>query len=388
MLRRQPEGLGESGAVARPAERLRTLDIFRGATVASMIVVNTPGALDDVYAPLRHATWNGWTFADTIFPSFLWIMGVALTLSTATRRARGERKSALLRHAVRRTILLFLCGVFLAAFSFPDRHFPYFVIRDHLQLTGVLQKIAVCYLVAFLIVLWTGWRGVVLWILSLNLIYVGFLFLFPVPGCGAGSLTMECNFPRYLDQSLLHGHLSGVPNVQDPDGLGAILPAISTVLCGVLAGHLLRIASIPRLRLQWLMTMGLLLIFAATLLSTWIPFNKPLWTTSYAFLMAGLASIGFAACYWIVDVLPWGTRLKALEILGMNALTAFVISALAVNVPKVHFFGRSFYEDVCRQLTSPPSASLMYSIAYLIAIYLIVWFMYWPRLYLKNLENR
>jgi predicted acyltransferase len=198
---------------------------------------------------------------------------------------------------------------------------------------------------------------------------------------------MGCNFPQYLDQKLLDGHLWGIPNVQDPDGVGAILPAVSTTLCGVLAGHLLRIESIPRLRISWLMIMGLLLIFAATLLSAWIPVNKPLWTTSYAFLMAGLASIGFAACYWIVDVLHWGSPFKALEILGMNALTAFMISALALHVPKVHFFGRSLYEDVCRQLASPPNASLMYSIAYLIAVYLIVWFMYWQRWSLKNLDN-
>jgi predicted acyltransferase len=376
MLRCRHEGLGEDDTVARPAGRLRSLDVFRGATVASMIFVNTAGALENAYAPLRHATWNGWTFADTIFPFFLWIMGVALTLSTAVRAARGDRQSSLLRHAARRTILLFLGGVFLSVFSFPDRHFPYFVIRDHLQLTGVLQKIAVCYLVAFLIVMWTGWRVVILWVLGLNFVYMGFLFLFPVPGCSAGSLTMECNFPRYLDQSLLGGYLWGVPNVQDPDGLGAILPAISTVLCGVLAGHLLRIASVPRLRIYRLITLGVLLVFAAMLISVWIPVNKPLWTTSYALLMAGLASICFAACYWIVDVLRWGSRFKALEILGMNALTAFALSVLLAHVPKVHFFGRSFYQDVCRQVASAPNASLLYSITYLVAIYLIVLFMY------------
>jgi len=373
MRRSDLEGVIKHAAAARPGERLSSLDIFRGLTVASMILVNTPGALEDAYAPLRHSVWNGWTFADTIFPFFLWIMGVALTLSTAALAARGARRASLLKHAVRRTLLLFGCGVFLAALSFPSRHFPYFAISDHLQLTGVLQKIAVCYLVSFVVVLWTGWRGVLIWILSLNLIYLGFLFVYPVPGCGAGALTMECNFPRYVDRSWLGGHMWGVPNVQDPDGLGAILPAISTVLYGVLAGHLLRIASMPRQRIWRLVSMGLLLTIAAKLLSAWVPFNKPLWTSSYAFLMAGLASTCFAAWIWLVDVLRLGSWFKPLEILGRNALAAYVISMLAVNLPKVHLFGHSFYADVCGQLANPPNASLLYSITYLIGVFCIVW---------------
>src|SRR5262245_6453155 len=202
--------------LSKPQSRLRSLDIFRGITIASMILVNNPGAPEDTYAPLLHAQWIGWTFADTIFPFFLWIVGVAITLSTASRGRRADSHASLVWHAARRSLVLFCCGLLVDGIIFPRRGFPYFDFGDHLQLTGVLQKIAVCYLVSFLLFLWTGWKGVIVGILSLNLIYLSLLFLYPVPGCGAGVLTMDCNFPGYLDRMLLTGHLWGAP-IQDPD---------------------------------------------------------------------------------------------------------------------------------------------------------------------------
>jgi predicted acyltransferase len=365
------------------SDRLRSLDIFRGATIAAMIIVNNPGSRDETYAPLLHAGWNGWTFADTIFPCFLWIVGVALTLSTARRLQLGEDRAQLLRHAVRRSVLLFCIGVFLDSFSFASRMFPYFVFRDHFQLSGVLQRIAICYLVSFLIFLWTDWRGVILGIASLNLIYLVLLFFYPVPGCGAGVLTAECNFPRYLDGIVLEGHMWGVSNAQDPNGLGAILPAISTVLLGVLAGHLMRLEATPGRRTLRLLSMGLGLCVASALLSASIPVNKPLWTTSYAFLMAGLASICFACLYFTVDIQKFGRWLVPLQILGMNAIAAYIVSGLGENVPKVHFFGKTLYADVCKQLVNPPNASLLYAVIYTLVIFFVVWLMYRQRLFLR-----
>src|SRR5687768_14800812 len=151
-----------------PQSRLRSLDAYRGITIAAMILVNDPGAVEDTYPALLHAPWTGWTFADTIFPAFLWIIGVSITLSTTARLARGQDRGTLLRHGLQRSALLFLIGIVLSDLTFPVQTFPYFRFEDYLPLTGVLQKIAVCYLAAMAIFLWTSWRGVITWIIGLS----------------------------------------------------------------------------------------------------------------------------------------------------------------------------------------------------------------------------
>jgi predicted acyltransferase len=349
-----------------------------------MILVNSrPGVGEDAYPALRHALWNGWTFADTIFPAFLWIVGVAMTLSTGSRIERGGDRVSLLKHAIRRSVLLFCCGVSLDLFYLPVRHFPFIGFTDRLQLTGVLQKIAVCYLVAFAIYLWTQWRGAVVGIVLLNAVYLALMLFFPVPGCGAGVLTTECNFAGYLDRNVLGGHLWGVPNLQDPDGLGGILPAISTVLFGVLIGLLLRSKKPPGVVLRRLVGIGLGLMISGAALSAWvIPVNKPIWSTSYALLMAGISTAAFAVCYWVADMQRRGRWLKPLEIFGMNALAAYVISRVGANLPKVHYFGMSLY-DVCLRLASGVNASLLYAVVYTTGVYIVIWWMYRRQWFLR-----
>jgi predicted acyltransferase len=162
--------------VSQPQSRLRSLDVFRGVTIASMILVNSPGSPENSYAFLQHAQWLGWTFADTIFPAFLWIVGVALTFSSAARLERGQSRVSLLRDAVQRAALLYRCGVVLSDIIFPVRSFPFVGFTAYLQLTGVLQKIAVCYLAATVIFLWGGSRGVIAGIVVLNLVYLGLMY--------------------------------------------------------------------------------------------------------------------------------------------------------------------------------------------------------------------
>ena len=228
-----------AAALSPATPRLKSVDVFRGATIAAMILVNAQFSPEDSYRQLAHAAWHGWTFADVIFPSFLFIVGVSLTLSTASRVARGEDRARLFGHALRRSLLIFGCGVAIDYLRVPTSKFPFIGLQDHLQLTGVLQKIAVCYLVAFIIYHWTGLRGVIFGIIGLNLLYLGLLYFYPVPGCGPGSLDVNCNFPGYLDEIVLDGFRWSNPTF-DPDGLGAILPAITSVLFGVLGGQFLR----------------------------------------------------------------------------------------------------------------------------------------------------
>jgi predicted acyltransferase len=363
-------------APSAASPRLRSIDVFRGATIAAMILVNGQFSHEESYRQLAHAAWNGWTFADTIFPCFLFIVGVSLTLSTASRMARGESHSRLLGHAVRRSLLIFGCGMVIDYLRVPSREFPFIGLQAHLQLTGTLQKIAVCYLVAFLIYLWAGLRGVVIGIIGLNLLYLGLLYFYPVPGCGPGSLAVSCNFPGYLDEMVLDG-FRWDSTAFDPDGVGAILPATTSALFGVLAGRLL-VQSEPRRRHQILQLLGagLFLIAAGELLSIWVPINKQLWTSTFAVTMAGLAATGLACAIWLVDdrppVRPW---LRPLEIFGLNAIAAYLISRLVVNVPKVHVLGTSLYNDVLARIASPPNASLLFAMVVLAAVYLAVWLM-------------
>jgi len=355
--------------------RLRSIDVFRGATIAAMVLVNSQFSHEVSYRQLTHAAWNGWTFADTIFPGFLFIVGVSLVLSTALRMTRGEDRARLLVHAVRRSLLIFACGVVIDYLRVPSEEFPFVGFEAHLQLTGVLQKIAVCYLAAFLIYLWTGSRGVIVGIIGLNLLYLGLLYYFPVPGCGPGSLAASCNFPGHLDEIVLDGYRWN-STAFDPDGVGTILPAISSVLFGVLAGQLLMQSERPpRQRLLHLFAGGLILIAAGELLSAWVPINKQLWTTSFALLMAGLAATGLACTFWLVDGRPLRAWFRPFEVLGRNAIAAYLISRLVMNVPRVHVMGKSLYNDVLVRAASPPSASLLYAMVVLAAVYVAVWIM-------------
>lgn len=371
-----------ASALSPASPRLKSIDVLRGATIAAMILVNGQFSHEDSYRQLAHAAWDGWTFADTIFPCFLFIVGVSLTLSTASRMARGEDRTHLLGHALRRSLLIFGCGVVIDYLRFPSREFPFIGLQDHLQLTGVLQKIAVCYLAAFLIYLWTGLRGVIFGIIGLNLLYLGLLYFYPVPGCGAGSLAVSCNFPGYLDEIVLDGFRWN-STAFDPDGVGAILPAITSVLFGVLAGQLLRSERRPRQRLLGLLGGGIVLIAAGELLATWVPLNKQLWTTSFAVFMSGLAATALASTIWLVDGRPLRPWFRPLEIFGLNAIAAYLISRLVANVPRVHIMGKSLYTDILAAVASPANASLLFAMVVLAAAYLAVWLMSRRGWYLK-----
>jgi predicted acyltransferase len=340
-----------------------------------MILVNAQFSREDSYRQLAHAAWNGWTFADTIYPCFLFIVGVSLTLSTASRVARGEDRTSLLGHALRRSLLIFGCGVVIDYLRVPSHEFPFVGFQSHLQLTGALQKIAVCYVVAFHIYLWTGLRGVIVGIISLNVLYLVPLYFYPVPGCGAGSLIVSCNFPGYIDELVLDGFRWNNTDF-DPDGLGAILPATSSVLFGVLAGELLRSKRPPRQQLLWLLGGGIVLITSGELFSIWVPINKQLWTTSFAIFMAGLAATGLACSIWLVDGGPLRRWFRPLEIFGLNAIAAYLISRLIANLPRVHVMGKSLYTDVLARAASPANASLLFAMLVLAAVYLAVWLMH------------
>lgn len=279
-----------------------SLDVFRGATIAAMMLVNNPGDWSAAYSPLLHASWHGWTFTDTVFPFFLWIVGVAIPLSIVRRLEQGQSRRELFTHAVRRAAILFGLGLFLNSFGYL---IDGSLLRDGLgdwlhhylttvRIPGVLQRIAVCYLAAIAVFLLTEVRGQIITVGALLLVYWLLMALVPVPGYGAGVLEKEGNFSQFIDNLLLNGPLIGThvwksSGTWDPEGIVSTLPAIATCLFGVLTGHLLRQPWSPAVRTSWIFTGGSVLMFAGQLMHLWLPINKNIWTSSYSVFMAGLA---------------------------------------------------------------------------------------------------
>jgi len=330
-------GLAAAGK-ARPG-RVVSLDVFRGATIAAMILVNDPGSWSHIYPPLEHADWNGWTPTDLIFPFFLFIVGVSLTLSFAARIARGLTRGALAIHVVRRSALIFAIGLFLN--GFPEFDF------SSIRFMGVLQRIALCYLVAGLLYLATfhkesagerpararaNLRVTAAVTIALLVGYWALMTFVPVPGYGAGRLGKDDNLGAYVDRTLMGGHLWAESVTWDPEGFLSTLPAIASLLIGILAGEWLRSDRPVRRKVIGLAAAGFALLVAGRLLHPYFPINKNLWTSSFVLFTGGFAMLALAACYWVVDVRGWRAWTAPFLVFGMNAILAYALAALVSEV--------------------------------------------------------
>jgi predicted acyltransferase len=361
--------------VRTPDARLLSLDVFRGATIAAMILVNNPGPSGATYPQLQHAVWHGWTFTDTIFPFFLWIVGVAMTLSFAKRVERGDDRGRLLLHSARRAGLIFLTGLFLNGF-------PYFDLAT-IRIPGVLQRIAVCYLIAAAIYLYTGLRGQIVWIAVVCTAYWLAMTLIPVPGYGPGVLEPVGNFSGWVDSQLLAGHLWRSTKVWDPEGTVSTLPAIATALLGVLTGTLLRSRLAPAEKTSWMLVWGNASLFAGVAMSAFMPVNKSIWTVPFVFLMAGLALIVFAICYWTIDVHGWSGWTRPFTIFGMNAIAVYVFAGLLARVLGLAGWRKPIFLAVFAPIASPRNASLLFAISFDLVCFGLAWVMYKRKWFLR-----
>jgi predicted acyltransferase len=353
---------------AQPAApRLISLDVFRGATMALMVLVNNPGDGAHAYGPLQHSDWNGWTLTDTVFPSFLWIVGVAITLSLGKRMAAGIARGHLFAQVLRRAAILYVLGLIVYAYPFN---------LSTQRLLGVLQRIAICYLIASAIYLTTGVRGQLIWIVSLLAGYWIVMKLVPVPGYGAGDLEVGHNLANYIDKIVLGRHNYGPTKSWDPEGIVSTLPAIATALFGILAGHILRMRRQLSERATWLFVCGNVLIAAGLVAAIWLPINKKLWTSSFSVFMAGLDFVVFAICLWLVDGCGYKRIVKPFAIIGMNAITIYMISELLDEVLSALHWRDPLYRAVFAPLASPTNASLLYAITYTLSLWLIAFGMY------------
>jgi predicted acyltransferase len=348
-----------------------------------MIVVNNPGTWDAVYPPLRHAAWHGWTPTDLIFPFFLFVVGVAVTLALGRRRDTGLGPRQLVTKVVGRSAAIFLIGLALAGFPRYD--------LATIRIPGVLQRIAVCYLVTALLFLTTRPRTQATLAAVLLLGYWALLTWVPVPGFGAGDLGPEGNLGAWLDRHLLGRHIWRAGRVYDPEGLLSTLPAIATTLFGALTGHWLR-ASVPaRVKTAGMLGAGGAGVALGLAWGLVLPINKSLWTSSYAVLTAGMALIGLAVCYWLIDVRGWRVWIRPFLVLGANALAAFVLSTLGAILLAIvpapgpgHATLHGFlFARLFASWAPAPLASLVYAVAYTLAWLAPLWVLYRQRIVLR-----
>lgn len=369
-----------------PSSRLMSLDLFRGATIALMILVNNAGDEPSSYWPLKHAEWNGWTPTDLVFPFFLFIVGVAMAFSFSSRLQRGASRRELFGHVLWRGLALFAVGMFLN--GFPHQYQP-----ASWRVYGVLQRIAICYVISAMLALWADWRG---WMVTIVACLLGYWILMrfvPVPGFGVPTrdiplLDPDRNLAAWLDRRLLAGHL--YEGTRDPEGVLSTIPAVATSLLGMLTGQWLRSPRSARHKALGMALFGLAGVFAGEILNLGFPINKKLWTSSYVVLTAGLALLCLALCYWIVDVKRWrGRWTKPLLVFGMNAIAAYVFAEIISHLLD-HMHNRSglswqemIYQPVFAPLANPANASLLYALAYVLICWLAMWLLYRKGIFLK-----
>ncbi|MCA1623340.1 MAG: DUF5009 domain-containing protein [Acidobacteria bacterium] len=367
--------------------RLLSLDVFRGMTIAGMVLVNNPGTWSAIYAPLKHADWHGATPTDYIFPFFLFIVGIAIPLALGKRVEQGGITRDVYLKIFRRFALIFLLGLFLAAFPFFD--------FSTLRIPGVLQRIAVCYLIASLIFIHTNWKQQTIVAIFLLFVYWALVSLIPVPGCETTTIDDKaCNLAAYIDRLVFgENHIWRSAKVYDPEGILSTIPAISTTLSGVLTGIWLKTKRTDLEKVSAIFFFGIVLTALGWCWHLFFPMNKALWTSSYVVYMSGLALCFLGFCYWAIDIKGYKKWTKPFVIFGVNALALFVFSGLLgriLGVIKVTgaegkeiTLQRWIFENLFLPFASPINASLMYAISYIFLWLFLMWLLYRKRIFIK-----
>ncbi|MEY3255016.1 MAG: hypothetical protein RLZZ29_147 [Cyanobacteriota bacterium] len=373
--------------------RLISLDVFRGLTIAMMIIANMAGVVPDVYPFLSHALWNGCTPTDLVFPFFLFIVGVAMSFSLSKYSLESKLDKFVYFNLCRRAVILFTLGLLLNGFW--NQGVGSFDLQS-LRVMGVLQRISLAYLVASLIVLKfpekTQWAlaGILLIFYWLTMMYI------PVPDYGAGMLTREGNFGAFIDRLIIaKPHLyagDGFNFRGDPEGLFSTIPAIVNVLFGYFAGQWMRKSTINSHTSMDLVLWGLCSLVVGMIWDGLFPINKKLWTSSYVLFSTGWGLVFLAACYDLIEVRKIKRWSKGFEIIGLNAIALFVASVFLIKVTVKLKIGEgenaiSVYNWIYRNLFASwvgnTNGSFLFALATLLLWYGLAFFMYRQRWFIK-----
>ena len=359
--------------------RYLALDVFRGLTLALMIIVNTPGG-GTSYAPLEHAVWHGFTVTDLVFPSFLFVVGAALALGM--KKFSGHDEAYFLTRVFKRGALIFLCGYLLYWFPFfaPDGSLAPFA---NTRVMGVLQRIGLCYVCAALIVRYGGLRGAALFSVAALLGYWAILG-------SVGDYTLNGNAARMLDLAVL-----GAPHMYqgegvafDPEGLLSTLPSIVNVLAGYAAAVWLQSRGRGYPTVAALAAAGVACLALAYGWDGPLPINKKLWTSSFVVVTVGWDLLILAALVVAIDMagLRFGTYF--FEVFGKNTLFIYLLADVAVIVlARLSVDGDTLYRWLYRTLflswSSPRNASLLFAVAFMLACWLVAYVMDRRKIYIK-----
>ncbi len=369
-------------------KRLVSLDVFRGITIAGMVLVNNPGTWSAIYPPLAHAKWHGWTPTDMIFPFFVFIMGVAIPIAFGKRLNQGAT-SDLYWKIFKRSLIIFGLGLFLATFPFYNFTKGEWLDISTVRIMGVLQRLALCYLFSSLIFLWFSWKNQAYIAVILLLLY-WVLMLYG----GNGDLSPEGNFSGFIDRLILtENHIWKSAKVYDPEGLLSTIPAISSCLAGVLCGTFLKTNRNDYEKVSAFFFFGVSLVAIGWAWDFFFPINKAIWTSSYVVFMAGQALCFLGFCYWLIDIKGYQRWTKPFVIFGVNALALFVgsgIMARLLGLIKVsEIEGKSIslqqyiFQNFFLSWASPINASLMYAISFILVWLFLMWLLYRKKIYIK-----
>jgi predicted acyltransferase/4-amino-4-deoxy-L-arabinose transferase-like glycosyltransferase len=377
------------------SERMISLDVFRGITIAAMVLVNDPGTWDAIYAPLEHAKWNGITPTDFIFPFFLFIVGVSIAFALGRRVETGKTGRDIYLKIFKRACVIFALGILLEIFPLYNIWKAEWFDPSNVRIMGVLQRIAVCYLISALIFLHTNWKRQAVIAVVLLLVYWALMTLVNVPGCEVTSISDKvCNLAAYLDRTILtENHLWNQGKVYDPEGLLSTIPAIATTLAGVLTGNWLRSKKDDYEKAAGIFFAGALLTVAGWIWSFWFPFNKALWTSSYVVYTAGLALFFLGFCYWLIDLKGYKAWSKPFVIFGSNAIALYVgasimsaildIFELSAPHGKTISLQEKIFNCVFLPLAAPINASLLYAVSFVLIWLFLMWLLYRKRIFIK-----
>lgn len=424
--------------------RLISLDVFRGMTIAGMVLVNNPGTWSAIYPPLAHAEWHGITPTDYIFPFFLFIVGVAIPIALGKRIEEGVTGKVYYK-IVSRAALIFFFGLLMAAFPLFDFSKPEIppgfkiiemlsliavlylwltgkgnialivlaalsvflaalylagyplVFRNFetLRIPGVLQRIAVCYLITSLIFLHVNWKQLAIIGGILLLFYWLLMTIVPVPGCEVTTINDKaCNLAAYLDRAILGvNHIWVSAKVYDPEGILSTLPAIATTISGVLTGLWLKSNRSELEKVAGMFFVGLILIVLAWCWNPFFPFNKALWTSSYVLYTSGLALCFLGFCYFLIDIKGYANWTKPFVIFGVNALALFIGSGLMAKMMLIikvtNAEGKEIglqtwiYQTVFAPLADAKTSSAMYAAGFILFWLFLMWLLYRRRIFIK-----
>jgi len=390
--------------------RLISLDAFRGFTIAAMIVVNSPGSWSNAYFQLLHADWNGFTVTDLVFPFFLFIVGVSITLAYSKRIDKGVHKKFLYKKIFIRAMNIYLLGIFL--WLWPEFDF------SNIRYVGVLQRIAIVFLICSVLFIHTSWKKQLAFASVLLIGYWVLLTMIPVPidevirqaldtggiersggnwvsvsgienfseGYIAPNYLPGVNFASWLDRQILPGYFYEI--TWDPEGITSTIPAIGTCILGMLTGKIIIDIQEPYKRLSWLFAAGFGLFILGDIWSWQFPYNKNIWSSSYVLTTGGLAMMFLAILILIVDMLDYKKWTKPGIIFGANAITSYVLSGMLYAFVYGSLLGigplNPIFMDIAASFGLPAKlASLLFALGYTGLIFIPAYILFKKKIYIK-----